>query len=123
MSKNKKRSFKRIASNLISRLRHPKKTSESKTDKDHENKAEFMPPSVNYRLSKFNHLRYTSVSLCPEACDKLKFNFRTRIYHAPLTPFPNWVYEQYDGNILVERVHELLGKLRLFSQTQVIDVT
>ena len=38
----------------------------------------------------------------------------------PLTPFPTWVYEQYDGNCLVERAHNLLRKLRIFAQTTVI---
>lgn len=69
--------------------------------KERENKAEFLPPAIAYRSSKMNHLR-------------------TRVYNVPLTPFPYWVYEQYDAKILVERVHELLGKLRLFSQTEVI---
>ena len=37
----------------------------------------------------------------------------------PLTPFPKWVYEQYDANCLVEKAHQLLGRFRLFSQTHV----
>ena len=48
------------------------------------------------------------------------FLLRTPVGNVPLTPFPKWVYEQYDGNCLVEKVHHLLGKLRLFSQAQVI---
>ena len=65
-----------------------------------ENKSEFMPPAFNYKLTKFNHLR-------------------TAIHRTPLTPFPAWVYEQYDGSCLVEKAHHLLGRLRLFSQSQV----
>ena len=41
------------------------------------------------------------------------------MYGPPLTVFPNWVYEMYDPKILVERVHQVLGKLKLFSQTRV----
>ena len=37
----------------------------------------------------------------------------------PLTPFPKWVYEQYDAKCLVEKAHQLLGRFRLFSQTHV----
>ena len=44
------------------------------------------------------------------------------MYAAPLTRWPNWVYEQYDARCLVERVHGVLGTLRLFSQTQVRDL-
>jgi len=65
-----------------------------------ENKAEFMPPAFNYKLTKFNHLR-------------------TAVHKTPLTPFPAWVYEQYDGYCLVEKAHHLLGRLRLFSRSQV----
>jgi len=64
------------------------------------NKPEYLPRRTSYKLSKFNHLR-------------------TSVYGAPLTPFPNWVYEMYDAQILVERVHQVLGKLKLFSQTRV----
>ena len=51
---------------------------------------------------------------------KILHSNRTPVYNIPLTPFPNWVYEQYDGNCLVEKAHNLLRKLRLFSQTQVV---
>ena len=44
---------------------------------------------------------------------------RTCVNGAPLTPYPKWVYEQYDGDCLVERAHHLLGKLKLFSHTYV----
>ena len=45
--------------------------------------------------------------------------FRTAVHKTPLTPFPAWVYEQYDGYCLVEKAHHLLGRLRLFSRSQV----
>ena len=49
------------------------------------------------------------------------FSSRSRVYAAPITRWPNWVYEQYDARCLVEQVHRVLGTLRLFSQTQVWD--
>jgi len=73
----------------------------SAKEKERENKIEFLPPAFSHKLTKFNH-------------------YRTPVYNIPLTPFPNWVYEQYDGNCLVEKAHNLLRKLRLFSQTQVV---
>jgi len=75
--------------------------SSKEKEKQRENKAEFLPPTFTHKLTRFN-------------------NFRTPVYNIPLTPFPNWVYEQYDGNCLVEKAHNLLRKLRLFSQTQVV---
>ena len=79
---------------ILSRF-HPHRRESTK-----ENKSEFMPPAFNYKLTKFNHLR-------------------TAVHRTPLTPFPAWVYEQYDGCCLVEKAHHLLGRLRLFSQSQV----
>ncbi len=46
-------------------------------------------------------------------------NLRTHVYRAPLSAHPNWVYEMYDARILVERVHDILGTLRLFSHARV----
>ena len=43
---------------------------------------------------------------------------RTRVYSAPLTAFPNWVYEMYSSQVLVESVHNILGTLKLFSHAQ-----
>lgn len=78
----------------MSRLRHGDKA------KERENKEEYLPKVPPYKLSRLNHLR-------------------TKVYAAPITRWPNWVYEQYDARCLVEQVHKVLGTLRLFSQTQV----
>ncbi len=48
---------------------------------------------------------------------------RTKIYGPPMTPIPNWVFEMYDVKILVERVHDLLTSLRLFSHAKVNSLT
>ena len=35
-----------------------------------------------------------------------------------MTRFPNWVYEMYSAQILVETLHNILGTLKLFSHTK-----
>merc|ERR1712226_1747992 len=47
-------------------------------------------PPVSFKFTRKNHLR-------------------TDVYRAPLSPFPNFVYEMYDLNILVERIHQKLA--------------
>jgi len=66
----------------------------------HQNKPEYLPRRTSYKFSKFNHLR-------------------TCVYNAPLTAQPNWVWEMYDVNILAERIHTALEKLKLFTETKV----
>merc|ERR1712029_222734 len=85
-------SFKSVLSGIYNKLH--------RTKSKHENKPEFLPRRTSYKFSKFNHLR-------------------TGVYGPPLGVFPNWVYEMYDVNILVERIHKALEKLKLFSETKV----
>ena len=76
-------------------------SSNQKKMRERENKEEYLPKIKSYKFSRRNHLR-------------------TAVYAPPVTPFPNWVYEQYHPQILVERIHTVLGNFgRLFSQTEV----
>ena len=38
---------------------------------------------------------------------------------APMTYLPNWVFDLYDEDILVRRIHESLLSLRLFADSKV----
>ena len=91
-----KESFTNILSRLIS-------SSSEKKIRERENKEEFKPQPFAYKFTKQNNLR------------------RPQIYGPPVTPFPNWVYEMYDPQCLVERIHAELSKskYKLFSQTTV----
>ena len=118
-SPSQKRRKSKLA-NFISRLR-PHHNQEKK-DQERANKPEYLPPTYAYKLTKFNHYRYLSLLFDNMALiifSNYDFSRRTSVGNVPLTPFPNWVYEQYDANCLVEKAHQLLGRFRLFSQTHV----
>jgi len=101
LSRDRLRPF-TVDCNQMSQSEKPQDSSKrTSKEKERENKPENMPPTFSYKLTRANHLR-------------------TGVYNVPLTPFPTWVYEQYDGNCLVERAHNLLRKLRIFAQTSVI---
>ena len=71
---------------------HDEKTDAEKKIRERENKEEFKPQPFAYKFTKQNNLR------------------RPQIYGPPVTPFPNWVYEMYDPQCLVERIHAELSK-------------
>ena len=89
--------IKESLSNLLSRLTS---SNAEKKLRERENKEEFLPEPLSFKFTKRN-------------------NLRTAIYKPPVTPFPNWLYELYDPQCLVERIHEALANFKLFSQTQV----
>lgn len=83
--------------NLLHRLTS---SNAEKKIRERENKEEFLPQPIIHKFTKWN-------------------NLRTSVYAPPITPFPNWVYELYDPQCLVERIHKALAHFKLFSQTQV----
>ena len=89
-----------IKESLTSLLSRLTSSNSEKKIRERENKEEFLPKPVSFKLTRQN-------------------NLRTAVYAPPITPFPNWVYEMYNPDCLVERIHEALSHFKLFSQTQV----
>ena len=74
----------------------------------------------NFKYSAFEMAKDSNLLHIKMTINLFVFSSRTAVYNVPLTQFPHWVYEQYDGNCLVEKAHRLLAKLRLFSQSHVV---